>query len=220
MNRPGCNWGCLLFIAAAIAIDAAAVYAIRALALGSWPWPWRRADRGNRIRKQAEGRPSGRPFPCPATRLRPYGPRDKGRRPQVPKKDKPLTAKQEAFAREMAKPRAKQQDAYRAAYDCKRMNYNSISCAASKLMRDPRIAHRIQEIRDAAAKDCRWELQDAAPRCSRCWTARCPSSAASGRGQHQRRRAPGHNREREAAQRHVRRGRREGRHGGGGGDHR
>ena len=29
-------------------------------------------------------------------------------------------------------------------------------------MRDPRIAHRIQEIRDAAAKDCRWELQDAA----------------------------------------------------------
>ena len=38
----------------------------------------------------------------------------------MPKKDKPLTAKQEAFAREMAKPRAKQQDAYRAAYDCKR----------------------------------------------------------------------------------------------------
>ena len=81
----------------------------------------------------------------------------------MPKKDKPLTAKQEAFAREMAKPRAKQQDAYRAAYDCKRMNYNSISCAASKLMRDPRIAHRIQEIRDAAAKDCR------------CHTAPCPA---------------------------------------------
>ena len=34
MNRPGCNWGCLLFIAAAIAIDAAAIYAIRALVLG------------------------------------------------------------------------------------------------------------------------------------------------------------------------------------------
>lgn len=34
MNRPGCNWGRLLFIAAAIAIDAAAIYAIRALALG------------------------------------------------------------------------------------------------------------------------------------------------------------------------------------------
>lgn len=34
MNRPGCNWGYLLFIAAAIAIDAAAIYAIRALALG------------------------------------------------------------------------------------------------------------------------------------------------------------------------------------------
>lgn len=33
MNRPGCNWGCLLFIAAAIAIDTAAIYAIRALAL-------------------------------------------------------------------------------------------------------------------------------------------------------------------------------------------
>lgn len=26
----------------------------------------------------------------------------------------------------------------------------------------PRIAHRIQEIRDAAAQECRWELQDAA----------------------------------------------------------
>lgn len=34
MRRPGCNRGCLLFIAAAIAIDAAAIYAIRALALG------------------------------------------------------------------------------------------------------------------------------------------------------------------------------------------
>ena len=34
MNRPGCNWGCLLFIAAAIAIDAAAFFAMRALAAG------------------------------------------------------------------------------------------------------------------------------------------------------------------------------------------
>lgn len=34
MNRPGCNWGCLLFIAAAIAIDAAAFVAIRALVTG------------------------------------------------------------------------------------------------------------------------------------------------------------------------------------------
>lgn len=139
----------------------------------------------------------------------------------MPKKDKPLTAKQEAFAREMAKPRAKQQDAYRAAYDCKRMNYNSISCAASKLMRDPRIAHRIQEIRDAAAKDCRWELQDAAAPLFEVLDGALPIfRRQAARGQHQRRRAPGHNREREAAQRHVRRGRREGRHGGGGGDHR
>lgn len=97
----------------------------------------------------------------------------------MPKKDKPLTAKQEAFAREMAKPRAKQQDAYRAAYDCKRMNYNSISCAASKLMRDPRIAHRIQEIRDAARQGLPLGAAGRGrPRCSRCWTARCPSSAA------------------------------------------
>lgn len=34
MNRPGCNWGCLLFIAAAIAIDVAAFIAIRALVIG------------------------------------------------------------------------------------------------------------------------------------------------------------------------------------------
>lgn len=33
MNRPGCNWGCLLAMATIIAIDAAAIYAIRALAL-------------------------------------------------------------------------------------------------------------------------------------------------------------------------------------------
>lgn len=31
MNRPGCNWGCLLFIAAALAMDFAAFIAIRAL---------------------------------------------------------------------------------------------------------------------------------------------------------------------------------------------
>lgn len=34
MNRPGCNWVCLLVIAAAIAIDAAAFLAMRALAAG------------------------------------------------------------------------------------------------------------------------------------------------------------------------------------------
>lgn len=34
MNRPGCNWGCLLFIAASIAIDVAAFLAIRALVVG------------------------------------------------------------------------------------------------------------------------------------------------------------------------------------------
>lgn len=34
MNRPGCNWGCLLAIVAIIATDAAAIYAIRALVLG------------------------------------------------------------------------------------------------------------------------------------------------------------------------------------------
>ena len=46
----------------------------------------------------------------------------------MPKK---LTPKMERFCQEMAKPRAKQQDAYRAAYDCKRMNYNSISRSLS-----------------------------------------------------------------------------------------
>lgn len=30
MNRPGCNWGCLLLIAAALAIDVAAFVAMRA----------------------------------------------------------------------------------------------------------------------------------------------------------------------------------------------
>lgn len=34
MNRPGCNWGCLLLIAAALAIDVAAFVAMRALVTG------------------------------------------------------------------------------------------------------------------------------------------------------------------------------------------
>lgn len=39
MNRRDANWGCLLAIAAIIAIDAAAIYAIRALVLGLMAWP-------------------------------------------------------------------------------------------------------------------------------------------------------------------------------------
>lgn len=77
----------------------------------------------------------------------------------MPKK---LTPKMERFCQEMAKPRAKQQDAYRAAYDCSRMSYASVSVAASRLMADPRIALRINEIRNDAAKECRWEIHDAA----------------------------------------------------------
>nr|UVY66918.1 MAG: hypothetical protein [Bacteriophage sp.] len=34
MNRPGCNWGCLVAIAACLAIDVAAFFAMRALAAG------------------------------------------------------------------------------------------------------------------------------------------------------------------------------------------
>ena len=34
MNRPGCNWGFLVAIAARLAIDVAAFFAMRALAAG------------------------------------------------------------------------------------------------------------------------------------------------------------------------------------------
>lgn len=51
--------------------------------------------------------------------------------------------------------------AYRNAYDCSRMNDNSIHCAAFELMKNPKIAHRLERDRKVTEVQDK-ELQDMA----------------------------------------------------------
>ncbi len=69
MNRPGCNWGCLLFIAAAIAIDAAAIYAIRALALGLMAMAVAACGKGQPNTETGRGPSFGAAFSVPGDTL-------------------------------------------------------------------------------------------------------------------------------------------------------
>ena len=62
-----------------------------------------------------------------------------------------LTAKQEAFVQNIIQGMS-QADAYRSAYDTKRMSDNAIYREASLLMSNPKIAQRINELRDQLAK--------------------------------------------------------------------
>lgn len=62
-----------------------------------------------------------------------------------------LTAKQEQFVKNIAEG-MNQADAYRAAYDTKRMSDNAIYREASLLSDNPKIAQRLKELRDMAAK--------------------------------------------------------------------
>ena len=57
-----------------------------------------------------------------------------------------LTAKQEAFCQGIADGLG-QADAYRAAYDADNMKENSVYVQASKLMKNPKIAQRIADLR-------------------------------------------------------------------------
>ena len=62
-----------------------------------------------------------------------------------------LTPKQELFVQGIIKGMT-QADAYRNAYNCKRMTDKSIHETASKLMADPKIYSRVQELRDQIDK--------------------------------------------------------------------
>ena len=62
-----------------------------------------------------------------------------------------LTAKQELFVQKIIEG-MRQADAYRAAYNTKRMSDNSIYVNASKLMSDTKVALRIKELREELAK--------------------------------------------------------------------
>lgn len=58
-----------------------------------------------------------------------------------------LTHKQELFAQEVAEGKT-YADAYRKAYSCAKMSNNSIWCESSKLMENPKVAHRVREIQE------------------------------------------------------------------------
>lgn len=61
-----------------------------------------------------------------------------------------LTPKREEFARKIVEGMT-QADAYRSAYDCKRTSDKSIWEKASRLMADPEVRTRVQELRDKIA---------------------------------------------------------------------
>lgn len=62
-----------------------------------------------------------------------------------------LTAKQEAFVQNIIQGMS-QADAYRSAYSTKRMSDNAVYREASLLVASPKIAQRLQELRDELAK--------------------------------------------------------------------
>lgn len=61
-----------------------------------------------------------------------------------------LTAKQEAFVQNIIQGMS-QADAYRSAYSTKRMSDNAVYREASLLVASPKIAQRLQELRDKLA---------------------------------------------------------------------
>lgn len=61
-----------------------------------------------------------------------------------------LTAKQEKFARCIVEGMT-QADAYRSAYNCKKTTDKTVQESASRLMADPKISARVQELRDKVA---------------------------------------------------------------------
>ena len=62
-----------------------------------------------------------------------------------------LTAKQEAFVQNIIQGMS-QADAYRSAYSCKNMSDNAIYREGSLLMGNPKVAQRLNELREQLAK--------------------------------------------------------------------
>lgn len=69
-----------------------------------------------------------------------------------------LTPKQEKFAQEVASGK-NQSDAYRAAYDARKMKPSSINVNASKLMADANVALRVKELRAPIAERAQITLE-------------------------------------------------------------
>lgn len=69
-----------------------------------------------------------------------------------------LTAKQEAYCQGIANGLG-QADSYRAAYDAGDMKENSVYVQASKLMKNPKIAQRIAELRAGVQEKQLWSRE-------------------------------------------------------------
>jgi phage terminase small subunit len=70
-----------------------------------------------------------------------------------------LTPKQEAFVQNIIQGMS-QADAYRSAYDTKRMSDNAIYREASLLLNNPKVALRFAELRDQLAKESIMSAQE------------------------------------------------------------
>lgn len=71
-----------------------------------------------------------------------------------------LTAKQEAFCQAVVSGMS-QADAYRTAYAAKKMSAPAIAVEASKLMANPKVSLRVQELRKPVIQKVRYGLEQA-----------------------------------------------------------
>ena len=69
-----------------------------------------------------------------------------------------LTPKQEKFAQEVASGK-NNSDAYRAAYDARRMKDSSVNCNASKIAGDAKVTQRVKELRAPVAEKAQITLE-------------------------------------------------------------
>jgi phage terminase small subunit len=73
---------------------------------------------------------------------------------------KPLTAKQEAFCQAVVQGIG-QADAYRMSYAVKKMKPGAVDVEASRLMDNPKVAHRLQELRAPVVEKVRYGIEQA-----------------------------------------------------------
>jgi phage terminase small subunit len=76
-----------------------------------------------------------------------------------------LTAKQEAFAVACAKGETAS-DAYRGAYDASNMSATAVHVAACRLLKNPKVTLRVEELRAPAVKATRLEIEETLRECA------------------------------------------------------
>ena len=76
-----------------------------------------------------------------------------------------LTEKQEKFAQLIVEGKANQTKAYRACYSVKRMKDKGVHEEACKLRKNPKVAHRIEELRREVVRRLEYSIEDAMREC-------------------------------------------------------